>query len=349
LPFQLGYILTEGGEYEQAYQVLKQGITDAEQLGERHRYLPKLLNTLGYLCYEVGDLASALNWNHRALAASRHEGIYYNAESACYALIDLATSQLQRGHLAEALAYAQEFESIQARIDYARYRPFNRYQLLRAELALAGGELDLLFRYTAQAADLAREKNFPKNLVKSLLYEGQALLQLGRPQVAAERLQQSVELADQIGHAALGWQTRLRLAEVYTMLGQSSASLYRAASAIVDALAAKLHDPHLRTAFLGSRLVVELRVNARSALTEKSPRHATTITSSSFPVGLTAREVEVLRLVAGGATNRQIAQVLQISVGTVNTHLTNILNKIGCENRTAATAFALQHGLVEPQ
>jgi DNA-binding NarL/FixJ family response regulator len=70
------------------------------------------------------------------------------------------------------------------------------------------------------------------------------------------------------------------------------------------------------------------------------------MTTGGFPAGLTAREVEVLRLVAGGATNRQIAEQLHLSVGTVNSHLTNILNKIGCENRTAATAFALQHGLV---
>jgi DNA-binding CsgD family transcriptional regulator len=53
-------------------------------------------------------------------------------------------------------------------------------------------------------------------------------------------------------------------------------------------------------------------------------------------------QVEVLQLVAKGASNRQVADALHISVRTVNTHMTNILNKIGLENRTAATAFALQ-------
>ncbi|MEZ4867609.1 MAG: AAA family ATPase [Caldilineaceae bacterium] len=345
LPFQLGYILTEQGHYEQAWQLLQQGVSDVEQLGERHQYLPKLLNTFGYLAHEVGDLNAALHWNHQALAASRHEGVYYHAESACYALLDLATSRLQQGRLTDAEAYAQEFESIQERVDYARYRPLNRYQLLCAQLALAAGDYEVVLHHTAQAAALAREKNFPKNIAKSLLYTGQALLYLGRAQSAVERLQQAVALAEQIKHAALRWQTRLRLAEAYALLGQPNAELYQQATALVDELAANLHDHHLRSCFLGSPLVVELRANARSALEHKpAPPSANT----PFPAGLTAREVEVLRLVTAGSTNRQIAKMLHLSVGTVNSHLTHILNKTGCENRTAAAAFALQHGLAEP-
>ena len=66
----------------------------------------------------------------------------------------------------------------------------------------------------------------------------------------------------------------------------------------------------------------------------------------TYPAGLTLREVEVLQLVANGATNQQVADVLHISVRTVNTHMTNIMNKIGCENRTAASIYAIQHHLV---
>ena len=54
----------------------------------------------------------------------------------------------------------------------------------------------------------------------------------------------------------------------------------------------------------------------------------------------------MLRLVAGGATDREVADRLHISVRTVNTHVTHILNKTACENRTAATAFAIQNNLV---
>jgi DNA-binding CsgD family transcriptional regulator len=62
--------------------------------------------------------------------------------------------------------------------------------------------------------------------------------------------------------------------------------------------------------------------------------------------GLTAREVEVLRLVAAGHTNRKIATALVISDHTVRRHLQNIFDKIGVSSRAAATAFAFQHDLI---
>jgi ATP/maltotriose-dependent transcriptional regulator MalT len=62
--------------------------------------------------------------------------------------------------------------------------------------------------------------------------------------------------------------------------------------------------------------------------------------------GLTARELEVLRLVAAGKSNRDIASELVISEHTVARHLQNIFAKLGLGSRTAATAFAFEHGLV---
>jgi DNA-binding CsgD family transcriptional regulator len=64
------------------------------------------------------------------------------------------------------------------------------------------------------------------------------------------------------------------------------------------------------------------------------------------PAGLTAREMEVLRLVAEGRTNREIAKALVLSDHTVRRHLQNIFNKIGVSSRAAATAFAFQRNLV---
>ena len=65
----------------------------------------------------------------------------------------------------------------------------------------------------------------------------------------------------------------------------------------------------------------------------------------AYPAGLSAREVEVLRLVVGGLTNVQIARELVLSEKTVATHLTDIFNKTTSENRTAVTAFVIHHGL----
>jgi ATP/maltotriose-dependent transcriptional regulator MalT len=62
--------------------------------------------------------------------------------------------------------------------------------------------------------------------------------------------------------------------------------------------------------------------------------------------GLSPRELEVLRLVAAGKTNREIASTLVVSEHTVARHLQNIFAKLGVTSRTAATAFAFQHELV---
>jgi len=63
------------------------------------------------------------------------------------------------------------------------------------------------------------------------------------------------------------------------------------------------------------------------------------------PGGLTSREVEVLKLVAGGMTSAQIAGELFLSPRTVETHLTSIYRKLGVTSRAAATRFALEHDL----
>ena len=65
-----------------------------------------------------------------------------------------------------------------------------------------------------------------------------------------------------------------------------------------------------------------------------------------LPGGLTEREAEVLRLVAAGKSNRQIAVELVISEHTVARHLQNIFTKLNVSSRSAATAFAFEHGLV---
>jgi len=74
-----------------------------------------------------------------------------------------------------------------------------------------------------------------------------------------------------------------------------------------------------------------------ASLPEKAP---------AYPDGLTQREVEVLRLIASGKTDREIAEELFIGVRTVSTHVGNILNKTNSANRTEAASYANQQGLV---
>jgi len=62
--------------------------------------------------------------------------------------------------------------------------------------------------------------------------------------------------------------------------------------------------------------------------------------------GLTARELDVLRLIVRGKSNKEIGEGLNISEATVKTHINNILSKLGVTDRTQATTMALQRGIV---
>ena len=69
------------------------------------------------------------------------------------------------------------------------------------------------------------------------------------------------------------------------------------------------------------------------------------VRAPAYPDGLTHREVEVLRLVAAGRTDREIAEELIIAIRTVTTHVGNILNKTASANRAEAASYATRKGL----
>jgi DNA-binding CsgD family transcriptional regulator len=65
------------------------------------------------------------------------------------------------------------------------------------------------------------------------------------------------------------------------------------------------------------------------------------------PAGLTPREIEVLTLIARGASTRQVGRALGITARTAGTHIERIYAKTGASTRSTATLFAMQHGLLE--
>jgi DNA-binding CsgD family transcriptional regulator len=90
---------------------------------------------------------------------------------------------------------------------------------------------------------------------------------------------------------------------------------------------------------------------ARRAFSELGTRPAeaeatSLLAPAALPQGLTAREAEVLRLVASGKSNSQIATELVLSEKTVARHLSNIFGKLDVSSRTAAAAYAFEHQLV---
>ncbi len=111
---------------------------------------------------------------------------------------------------------------------------------------------------------------------------------------------------------------------------------------------ATLGEQTFRTAWAeGRSMTPEQALAAR-----EGPEGATSMpqlpstTSSSYPDGLTAREVEVLRLIAQGWTDAQIAEHLVISPRTVNRHTTSLYSKLNVSSRAAATRYAHEHHLL---
>lgn len=90
-----------------------------------------------------------------------------------------------------------------------------------------------------------------------------------------------------------------------------------------------------------------LAVFERLGATVESARTSELMSARRPVAGLTAREVEVLRLVAAGKSNREIAAELYLSVKTIARHLSNIFGKIDVSSRAAATAFAYEQGLID--
>ncbi|GAB1509221.1 response regulator [Actinophytocola sp. KF-1] len=81
-------------------------------------------------------------------------------------------------------------------------------------------------------------------------------------------------------------------------------------------------------------------------LDRAAARHVTSALSARSTAALTERETEVLRMVAAGATNREIARGLYLSEGTVKNHISRILGRLGLRDRTQAAIYARDHGVL---
>ena len=147
-----------------------------------------------------------------------------------------------------------------------------------------------------------------------------------------ERWQAAVD-AFAYGNLYAGARCRWRLAEA--LAGAGDRERATAAARAAHATAARLGAAPLRSALLA------LARRARLDLGVALPRERTL-------AGLTPRELEVLRLLVEGRSNRQIAEQLFISAKTASVHVTNLLSKLGVHSRLEAAAMARRLGLTQP-
>lgn len=198
--------------------------------------------------------------------------------------------------------------------------------------------------------------------------QGQLLAAHVRAELACGRLEAAAESADRLGQLAEQTGSRLLLAIAGTatgavLLGQGKAQEALTRLKEACAISRELSCPYetAETRVLVGLAARRLGDEATAALEFEAARAAFAVLGATpdvarvdalrehepqLPAGLTAREAEVLRLVAYGRSNRAIAAELFISEHTVARHLSNIFRKIHVTSRSAATAFAHEHDLV---
>jgi DNA-binding NarL/FixJ family response regulator len=159
-------------------------------------------------------------------------------------------------------------------------------------------------------------------------YLGLLDLTLSRPEQAVDRFQHAAALAGRI--QAPPMVAHSREGQARALLALDRPSDRPQAAALLEDVAATANELGIHG--LGER--------ASAVLEELAAP-----TAPAWPAGLTGREVEVLRLIAAGRSNRAIAQALFISPNTVLRHVSNIFAKTGVANRAEAAAYATRQGL----
>ena len=267
-------------------------------------------SAIGLTALETGDLL-------------RLRGSHADADAAYQRAADLGVDP-QPGLALLWLASGQAAAALAAieRLVASPEGPVKRCRLLPAavEVLLAAGD-------AARARPLAEELSSLASAVGATALSAAAAQALGSVELAA---------GDPAGALPYGRKAHQLWAQASAPYDAAVARLLvgRCLLALSDPSSAERELSAARAVFrqVGAVLMADL---ASSLLAPPSP-----------PGGLTAREVEVLRLVASGRSNPQIAAELVLSEKTVARHLSNIFAKLDVGSRTAAAAYAFEHGLV---
>ncbi|MBA2534361.1 MAG: response regulator transcription factor [Rubrobacter sp.] len=240
---------------------------------------------------------------------------------------------------------------------------------------LLEGDYEQAAALCEEAEALFRERGYKGHLEFVLDNLGWAALLGGDHERARTSFEESLTLCMELGDRLVAAASLEGMACMSGAKGASerAARLFGAAEALREALGDHQHTPEEEAlsepylAMARSRLdeaawqaawaegrAMPMEQAIEYALSEEKPTPPISLASErpsadeppEHPAGLTPREVDVLELVATGMTNVQVAQRLFLSPRTVHRHLNSIYHKLGVRSRTAATRFALEHGLL---
>lgn len=202
------------------------------------------------------------------------------------------------------------------------------------ELALAQGEAVRALAIAEHLLVSAPGDARPQYIPHLLALKGEALLALKRLPEAAEVLENAKIGAEQRQAPSILWRIHRSLGRAYHLLKREEQARRErcVAREIIAQLAGTIDQPDLREHFVQAVL---------QTLPSEKPQSSRRETNKYD--GLTKREIEVLRCVAQGLTDVQVAEQLVISHRTVHSHLNSIYSKLGITSRSAATRYAIEH------
>lgn len=231
----------------------------------------------------------------------------------------------------------------------------------------AAGDLDGARRHLAESLDISREFNDRNGIVHGAFNLGLAEYLTGSPEAAAALFAESLDLARragmgaQVGYALLGlalagrcggdrgWPARLHGAadQALANLGETFESLEaRLADQDRQRLRAAMGDEAFEAEYASGRALDPAQVLEASGPTSTATGPPRAVSPAEPATVLTPRELDVLKLVAQGLSNADIARRLVLSEHTVHRHLANILRKLGLSSRAAAAAWGVREGLM---
>ena len=357
---RVGAIAGDQGDFEEAERYLDESLALADRIGDAP-IAARALRGLGILASNRSDFGRAAALFEQALTGFRDQE---DQPGIARCLNDLGLVAERQGDHDRAIVYQEEALPIARRLG-------DRWQVCVILGNLGGayydrGDFARGEALSEEALGLARRLGDTFGVAVNLHNLGNCALRLGDIGGAIERYQETLELTRQLGERHLASRTLDRLGVALHRCGapRPAARLFGAAAALREATDDTLfadEDVDLTARFravrdeLGDAVYVAAWESGLSLPFEVAVAEAVAVAGSATPlapaapvadVGLTAREVEVLRLLADGRADKEIAAALFMARPTASKHVAAIIAKLGVGSRTAAVAFALRHDLV---